>query len=330
LNIIAGIKLAFLGGLLFWVLPFLPVAQAQSQPVQFSSFLVELWPEYDQPNVLVIYRAELAPNVSLPAQITFRLPGYVERTNAVAHEQNGFLLAVDPEMVTLTPEGDASLLTFSAPSRKVQVEYYDAGILTRQDGLRRIEYSFVAPYEIEAASFEVQEPAQTQDFSLVPQPSRSFTDNSGLRYNVVELAGLAPGEVITLTATYQRDTEALSTQLLGLVSEHAPDLGVGPAASTRSDITIAYILMGAGALLFLGAIGHWWYNRQKMKSVPQRRRAARPVRHQKQPTSRVNKPRPVANPAVAEPAPGFCYRCGAALRPEANFCHVCGAERRQE
>jgi len=325
-------KLAFLGRLLllFWTLQFLPVAKAQSQPLQFSSFLVELWPEYDQPSVLVIYRAELAPNVSLPAQITFRLPGYVERTNAVAHEQNGFLLAVDPATVTLAPEDDASLLTFSTPSRKIQVEYYDPVILTRQDGLRRIEYSFVAPYEIEAATLEVQEPAQTQDFSLVPQPSRSFTDNSGLRYNVIELAGLAPGEVVTLAATYQRDTDALSTQLLSAVSEHAPDLGVGPAASTRSDITIAYILMGAGVLLFLGAIGHWWYNRQKLKSVHQRRRAARPVRPKKQPAARASKPDPASNPAGAEPAFGFCYRCGAALRPEANFCHVCGVERRQE
>ena len=54
------------------------IALAQTTSPAFSEFVVELWPEYDQPTVLVIYRANLSDDVPLPATVTFRLPEHVE------------------------------------------------------------------------------------------------------------------------------------------------------------------------------------------------------------------------------------------------------------
>ncbi|MEK6220761.1 MAG: hypothetical protein N2D54_00755, partial [Chloroflexota bacterium] len=46
---------------------------AQAQP-SFSSVVVQLWPEYDRQEVLVIYSITLADDTQLPAQITVNIP----------------------------------------------------------------------------------------------------------------------------------------------------------------------------------------------------------------------------------------------------------------
>jgi len=61
-------------------------ALAQTDSPEVSELTVELWPEFDRSEVLVIYRAQLSDSTPLPAEVTFRFPGYVEAMHAVAVE----------------------------------------------------------------------------------------------------------------------------------------------------------------------------------------------------------------------------------------------------
>jgi hypothetical protein len=54
--------------------------------VSFSKLEIDLWPEYDRPEVLVIYRISLDPAASLPADLTLRIPVDAQ-VNAVAARQ---------------------------------------------------------------------------------------------------------------------------------------------------------------------------------------------------------------------------------------------------
>ena len=65
--------------------PLLP-ALAQSE-VKLSSMEVDLWPEYDRPNVLVIYRITLPPTTTLPVDLSFRIPAAAGEPSAVAVRQ---------------------------------------------------------------------------------------------------------------------------------------------------------------------------------------------------------------------------------------------------
>ncbi len=51
-------------------------AQAQ-QAISFSSVVVDLWPEFDRPEMLVIYHLTLSPSVSLPADVTLQIPAWL-------------------------------------------------------------------------------------------------------------------------------------------------------------------------------------------------------------------------------------------------------------
>lgn len=320
-------------------------AQAQSSP-KFTNLLVELWPEYDRPEMLVIYRGELDPNTQLPAVLIFRLPGYIEEMHAVAVEQGGNLVDANPDSVELVAEGDEMIFTFATPSRRIQFEYYDPVILNKQGQTRQFDFEFTAPAEIDLTTFELQEPFGATDFSATPPPDESFLGANGLRYNNLEVAGLAAGDTFSLTATYQRATDELSTEAFnrdtGALSGPPSSEPVNLDESSRGgalesqNFSLGYLLIGAGLLLMVGTGVYWWWS-SRIRTEPglgpapakSNRRPAR--RRQRTATSRREvRKAAVPSSSQAEESAGFCYRCGAALRPAANFCHICGAERRSD
>ena len=64
----------------------IPVSIHAQDEVRLAYLQVDLWPEYDRPEMLVILRASLAADVSLPVDVTFRIPAAVGDPNAVAVE----------------------------------------------------------------------------------------------------------------------------------------------------------------------------------------------------------------------------------------------------
>src|SRR3990172_8860380 len=67
----AGLMLAFF--LLPAVLPTAAPARAQAAP-SIELLEIVLWPEYDRPAVLVIYRVTLSPDTAFPTQLTPPIP----------------------------------------------------------------------------------------------------------------------------------------------------------------------------------------------------------------------------------------------------------------
>lgn len=288
----------------------LPAAWQPTSP-KLATLLVELWPEYDRPETLVIYRGELTTDTPLPAQLSFLLPSHIDTIHAVAIEQNGQLFQIDQAAIQLTTGGDHSILTFSVTNRAFQFEYYDPRLLTIQNQRRQLNFRFGTPFDIEQTTIEVQQPLQADDFAVSPTPNRTLTDNNGLTYHLLDLAGLQLGEAFSVNATYLRNTDEPSMQLLGLL----PATPATDAASPRA--WLGYLMIGLGFVLLLGS-GYWWFSTHQAAeglatvSVGQTKKSA-------------------GNLKVTRTADttGFCHRCGAALRREAKFCHVCGTARRQ-
>jgi hypothetical protein len=316
---------------------------AQTTGIKFSTMLVEVWPEYDRAEVLVIVRGELAADVEPPVLLTFTLPGHIDEMHAVAIDQNGSLVDANPDSMQIVHEGNFTKLTFASTSRRMQFEYYDPVILTKSGQSRDLDFEFTAPYEIDALTVEVQEPAEATGFSLSPAPSSSFTGNNGLQFNIIELTGVTADALITAQASYQRNTDALSVESLTQAPANiepaagnlsAPVGGETGSSSFFGSNSIGYILLGAGIILLLGTGGYWWWTNTRLNTqpVPARRAPAskanrRTKQTRRQETGSQPKSAP-SRPLVSEQSDGFCYKCGTPLRRDSNFCHQCGAERR--
>ncbi|HSG17434.1 MAG TPA: hypothetical protein VLE70_14065, partial [Anaerolineae bacterium] len=160
--------------LLILCLVLIPIAQAQSPAGALDSLEIELWPDFDQPAVLVLLTGTLADDVPAPATVTLPLPE--EATiNAVAY--------VNVESGQLENVGDSDtsvpgLITFTSPSPTFRLEYYLPYSL---DGERRdFTFNWSSDMSVNQVLTTVQQPAEASDFRLSPASDQSTTGRDGL------------------------------------------------------------------------------------------------------------------------------------------------------
>jgi len=304
------LKLSGLFLLLALLLPGAALAQAPATTI--AELTVELWPEFDRPEVLVIHRITLNEATPLPVTLTFKFPPYIETMHAVAAERGGGLFSIQGDALKLNKTAAALELTVTTDSRSLQLEYYDPQILTQQGRQRQIDYTFNADYPVTLAHFQVQQPVQAGNFTVTPTASGSFTDQKGLSYQVIDTAGLKPGDPLQIKAAYTRATNQPSSELL---TENI-QVVTQPAPAAAPQFPWGYLLIGAGVVVLLATGGYWWWTNRAAAPAPPRRTVLRPTL----PKKRVK----------AGGQGGYCHQCGAALRPDSNFCHACGTPRRKD
>ena len=173
-------------GALAVVLLAVSAAAPQSETV-LSSLGIDLWPDYDRPGVLVIYHATIAPDVSLPARLVFRIPAAAGLPNAVAERLAGGQLITLP--YDRTVDGETALIDLTASRPIVQLEYYDPAIT--RDGVRRsFAFTWSGDFEVQDFGISLQQPALARNFTTVPEAISATASVDGLTYHTLSRAGV--------------------------------------------------------------------------------------------------------------------------------------------
>src|SRR5512139_729076 len=155
-------------------------AWAQDAPV-ISELDISLWPEYDRPEVLVIYRGSFESNTPLPVQVEFYLPAKVVRPTAVAWvDEAGGQFTQD---YTTRVEGDWLVVAFELAVPRFQLEYYDT-LPVDETGQRQYTFSYKADYDIGSLTVDFQVPPTAMGFTLEPSASAVVPEADGLAYHV--------------------------------------------------------------------------------------------------------------------------------------------------
>ena len=294
----------------WFVLIILPVllltplcVQAQGE-VQFDSVLVQLWPEFDKPEMLVMEELTLAPGVTLPLDLNFRVPASATiHVVAVGQTQDS---VTDQSIVYETSqEGEWMVLTIKGVSgAAVRIEYYDR--LEILDAARH--YTYLWPGDASTAALTVifQQPVDATDLRINPAPISDSTDANGLEYFQIDFPALSVGETAKLEADYQKTTARLSASL----PEVQPVAPLGNEAQGRISFAsyLPWLVGVAGFLLIIVGLGiglSYWRGRGSDNT--QRRRRT---------TNRAKK--------VSGTVTLNCPVCGHRLQPEDHFCRACG------
>jgi hypothetical protein len=288
--------------------------QAQDIPT-LSSLEISLWPEFDRPDMLVIYRGALAPDTPLPVPIEIRIPASVGQPNAVAYVGEGNQRF--NQQYTTRQEGDFLVIAFQLVALGFQVEYYDT-LSTDSEGGREYSYSYTADYPVESLTLGFQEPPTAQAYTLDPPADSVAVAGDGLTYHSVEAGPVAQGETKSWVLSYEKADSALTITSLAQEQSTAP---TAPPAVTDSDnSTVLIFVVAFVALVAVGASAFWLGRRtQPLEEAPspsgrkKRRGGGRG-----------------GQPAQQRPLPSgsreafFCHQCGAGLRLDSDFCHKCG------
>jgi hypothetical protein len=305
--------------LLFLVLalvcfPLLPPKANAQEAVKFNSLEIDLWPEYDRPSLLVINRGILASSVTLPAQLTVRIPAAAGSPTALA--SGATLDSVADTEANVKIDGEWAEVSFLATGPAIQMEYYDPG-LKKEGDARSFTFIWPGTYAVDSLSIQVQQPIDATQMQIKPAFDPGAAGQDGLVYYNKEVGALAAGEQLSIEVGYQKSTDTLS----------APSLPVEPSAPVTSSgdlrgnmMTALLIAIGAlGVILIVG--GGLWYWQSGRSQVG---RANRVAPRRRKPAS--------SKEAGSGPAGGFiyCHNCGKRAGPGDRFCRTCGTKLRME
>lgn len=280
-----------------------PGVSARAQTPNALTFLkISIWPEFDQPSVLVLYDGILADASHLPRAISVLIPAEAQLFVTTWYNPDGTLAPEQPAQQTKQDDG-YTRVTFIVPQPRFRVEYYHDGLRGAPD--KTFDFAFKSLGTVDALTLEIQEPLRVTNFSVLPAPASTRIAQDGFRYSVQNYAHLAAGHVITAQVKYTK-TDPHPSVIVPAMASPAP--ASSPTASEASHWLLILALVGLGMAVLVGLLV-----RQQRASATPRASASRGV------TARRDKRR----------ARVFCPQCGHALAPTDNFCPQCGTRRRQ-
>ena len=289
----------------------LPSQAGAQGEIGLDTLNVSVWPEYDTPTVLVIYRISLSPQVSLPAEFTVHLPANVGKLSALAVGETAETVSDRGVDYTFTPGSDFAKVTIKAAARFVQIEYYDSN-LVKNGSDHQYTFEWQADLNVNSFHFELRQPLQSSNLKVEPALSDAVIDSEGFGVSNFSQTGVKVGQKLAFKIQYQRDTDAPSTSFLKIQSSTPLDQTL-PGQSTW----MTYLPWGLGALgvslLLIAGWVYWTTSRNNRSSgIARKRHAGR---------------------GSAEPDDSgqqvHCSQCGKRAQSGDRFCRACGARIRR-
>ena len=283
--------------------------KAQSDLI-FDRLQVDIWPEYDRPDVLVIYRITLSSELPLPIRMAVKIPRAAGKPYAVSMQGvDGLLYNLD---YTITVEGEWLNVSFTSLSPEVHLEYYDPR-LSRSADLRSFEYLWPGDYSVGEMMIRIQQPVDSENLKILPETGLNERGEDGLTYYSVVVGSVEVGTPVTIRVSYQKDTDNFS-QSLQPVRPVEPIMPQTLGWATFIEV-LPWALGVFGLLLIV--IGGFWYW-QSGNKVPG-------------PIPRFFVPAGKKEAAgVDEDFEVYCFKCGKRAMPGDVYCRSCGSILRRD
>ncbi len=290
--------LLLLAGILF------PISVRAQTAIRLASLKVQLWPEYDQRSMLVIYDFQLPSDVKLPVSVSIRFPQDANLIAVASLGSNGSLVNAD----YLGPSVDAdwqSITVQIQTATSYHMEYYEPLSITGQ--VRQYTFLWPGDYAVDDFSLSVRIPADTTNITATPN-LQSTQEQDGTPALAGDFGALSAGQEFPLRLNYTKTSDTLSVSQPRL----QPSQPLGPSTPGRVMLSnyIPYILGVLGSLLLAGGALYLWQSRRGVRSLRERH-------HHPGSTAQDD-----GSGAV------YCYQCGTRAQRGDRFCRVCGTRLR--
>lgn len=290
--------------------------EALNPGVVFESMNVQIWPEYDRPEVLVMIDLVLPADASFPFKFRFGVPKGAAVTGVAEVNPNGSFDYSRPQPLFDTTAPDRDLVSVEIPKNpNVRLEYYyDPGLNVQ--GARDYNLLYELFGDAKQVSLVLQQPLRSDGFVVTPPLSESSKDGQGFSYAGQSFSNLKSGDRLQLRVAYTKENSEPSVQ----PGETAPGGG-----TSRNSLL---------ALLVILVVGVGGFAAYRLFLRPQPAASGRGGRPAAARSTARNRSSGARSRAVAaernRPAGGparFCTSCGAQLTKKDRFCPQCGSAR---
>ncbi len=249
---------------------------------RLSSLQIEIWPEYDRPQTLVIIKGELAADAKLPAAVSLRIPASAGVPAAVAYtDALGNLLNLSYER---QDAGPFLMLRLTTPQRSFHVEFYEP--LRSNAAEREYRYEWPGDFAVDRLGVLVKEPAAASNVSVSPELGIAGASPDGVKYRAADFGALKAGERLPIAVRYTKTDPRSTSEILG---------SAAPAVQRETKRWPWLLAIGAALLVLAVSVALLW--RQRKRRAPAAAGVACP---------KCGRP--------AAPGDRFCGGCGKALK----------------
>jgi hypothetical protein len=263
------------------------VASAQ-QEVIIDNIYIELRPEFDRPEVLVVYTIALNESLNYPVDISVKIPASSGGPAAVWEVVEGAPVATTYDV---SEDGDWLSVNIQTETPVVYIDFYDPEFKV-QNTKRSYTYKFPPGLISDLVELVIWQPAQSENFQASIELPQLITDELGTTYHV---ADLNPDELNRLEIDFSYDGPAFSDNS---GSTEIDWLGILPWALG---------ILGAGIVAF-GIFNSSSKSRSKTKS--RKKKNAYPGKN------------------IKKQGSNFCHSCGSKIEKTDKFCSDCGEKAR--
>lgn len=287
-------------------LALVPVVGAQAV-LRFDVVQIQFWPEYDSPDMLVIYSFELPPEQALPIEMSVRIPARVISPTAVAVLEGNQLVTRE---YTLSVEDDWTVVTLVTDSPVIHLEYYDP-LLSQSDQTRDFPFEWSFDYPVDDLVIAFKTPINAANVAFSSDLGAPETGGDGLDFYTASVGELPAGEAFSFSIQYQKADDSLSTKPQVQTLPQTDVQPVEPAEQNQIP-DWGWYLVGAGALILAGGGTYLWYINTPTAFSKYRQKKARSSSSRSSGKSAV-----------------FCHECGARSNSGDKFCRECGTKLRK-
>lgn len=287
-----------------------PHALAQD-PNRLAQLQISIWPEYDQPSILVLLDGTLADQSGLPRDVSILIPTGAELFVTTSANPDGSLA---PEVSSKSTDlGDGfTRVTFTVSQPKFRVEYYHNLLRGAPD--KTFDFVYKAMSGVDQVTLEIQQPLRATNFAVTPATQTSRTASDGFKYFILQFSNIAANQTISAQAKYTKADNNPSVQ----PQTSQPPAPVTTSAPVADSTSTIFVLVGVVIVGLAGVIGFFlWQQRARESETSAPRKSAKQFQRERRRARGTEKSASV-----------FCTQCGNPLNADDNFCPKCGAKRR--
>ena len=244
-------KFSIAGMLLAFSLSLFPVADGWAKGgLDIGRMRISIWPEYDDPGVLVIYDGRFSDDSQFPTKTSFFIPkgAVISDVCSLSPEGQHYCQLYE----TIKGEGDMDKVLMALPFPNFYLSYHTAALdLTSQQ--RDVTFTLLANHHIENVEVDVQQPLRSSDFTINPGDG-DLSEAKGFNHFQYEMKNVGVGEERVFKIAYQKTDVKPSVDIKYGTMASSDRIWGSPYDRQRNAKLLIYVVFGTGVAAALGGL----------------------------------------------------------------------------
>ncbi len=243
--------------LILAIFPLLLTQAGAEDDLSIGRMRVMIWPEYDDPSILVVYDGRFTDDSKFPTVTDFIIPKDAIINDICSLSPGGQHFC---QLYEISRGDSYDTVHLSLPFSNFYVSFHFAPV-DLESAKRRIEYIIKANHPIDSMEVDIQQPLRSTEFTISPSGGVASKEKDFDHFNYT-LRDIAKGDQRVFKIDYLKGTREPSVDVK-FASMTGRRVWGSPYQTQRNIRTIIYAVFGTGLLMVAAAV--FWIVRTRRR-----------------------------------------------------------------